>query len=155
MGMNDHNDGRSKSSGRAINASHTREDVRIAPMPVGLSMTVPCLDCKAEVGNKCVSMNNDKELSQVHVSRRRIAIRRWNERREAEGTLHIRRKPAGDRTDEVNGSYCPMCCKMIMTRFNRLVLHSRKGLKMTKYAVKCEGSNLHVNPPEEINSDDN
>ena len=40
--------------------------------------SVPCLDCGAEIGKSCVSASG-AERSGVHISRRRIAFRRWQE----------------------------------------------------------------------------
>lgn len=40
--------------------------------------SVPCLDCGAEIGASCVSASG-AERSGVHISRRRIALRRWQE----------------------------------------------------------------------------
>lgn len=61
-------------------------------LPVGLKVrglrgpsmrSVPCLDCGAEIGAPCVSASG-AELSNVHISRRRIAIRRWQEQQVAD-----------------------------------------------------------------------
>lgn len=42
---------------------------------------VVCLDCKAAIGEPCVSFITGEVKTQVHISRNRIATRKFNEER--------------------------------------------------------------------------
>ena len=47
-------------------------------LPHGYLRKRPCVDCPAQEGEPCVSKTG-KELGQVHISRRRLAIRAYRE----------------------------------------------------------------------------
>lgn len=51
--------------------------------PQGTFTAVPCPDCPALVKEKCRSNTTGKQMAQVHISRRRIAIRKYNADQEA------------------------------------------------------------------------
>lgn len=42
---------------------------------------VPCMECKAEIDQPCISLITGGIKHNVHASRKRIAIRRYNEER--------------------------------------------------------------------------
>lgn len=46
-------------------------------IPHGTLRKVDCPDCPALVGDQCIS-STGKRLNQVHISRRRIAMRKYN-----------------------------------------------------------------------------
>ena len=58
--------------------------VKTTPLPRGYQLKRPCIDCSAGEGEYCISATG-KSLSQVHISRRRIAIREYRAEQEAKG----------------------------------------------------------------------
>jgi hypothetical protein len=48
-----------------------------ARIPYGTLTAVDCPDCPSLAGSKCIS-STGKLLNQVHISRRRIAMRKYN-----------------------------------------------------------------------------
>ena len=50
-------------------------------LPHGYLRSIPCVDCPAEIGEACIS-STGKSLSQVHISRRRLAIRKYRSEQE-------------------------------------------------------------------------
>ena len=51
-------------------------------LPRGYLRKLPCPDCPADAGEGCVS-SHGKVLAQVHISRRRMAIRAYREEQES------------------------------------------------------------------------
>jgi len=51
-------------------------------IPHGTLRKVDCPDCPAIVDERCRSNTSGKDLNQVHISRRRIAMRKYNQERE-------------------------------------------------------------------------
>jgi hypothetical protein len=59
--------------------------VHSARFPTGTFRAVECPDCKSAVGAKCRN-KEDEPIAQVHMARRRMAIRKYYADREAEET---------------------------------------------------------------------
>jgi hypothetical protein len=117
--------------------------IRATGVPHGTHLTVPCPSCKVGVGVKCVTAAG-KETG-THPSRRRMAIRADNARREAEGTLTVRRGPP--QIDTEHGRRCPWCGLMVRlakkTMDPTLVSHTPGGQKPTQRTEPaCAGSRL-------------
>lgn len=64
---------------RAVDAGEIHKSPRL--LPHGYLRSIPCPDCAAELGGPCVSITS-KALSTPHISRRRLAIRKYRAEQE-------------------------------------------------------------------------
>lgn len=119
---------------------------------------VACPECSAGVGDVCLT-SKGTVLASSHTSRRRMAGRLDNERREAAGTLVAPAYPPrapGPREDP-NGTHCPYCGLTIRmavtaTGFKVLDTHTSKGTSPSHRVTKCPGSRVRpkdLRPPSE------
>lgn len=71
--------------GKRMAASFDAGAVRSSRFPHGTFRAVECPDCASPVGAKCRN-KEDQPIAQVHMSRRRMAIRKYYADREAPET---------------------------------------------------------------------
>lgn len=120
------------------------------PKPKVVMRSVDCPDCPAKVDEDCLATTGNV-LGSSHASRRRIATRRANEAREAEGTLDVRYQPPppepGSAMD-VHGEECPSCGVRVRVKSDyTLVGHRSNGQRAGSRGDKCPGSETEAYPP--------
>jgi hypothetical protein len=118
------------------------------PVPV---RSIVCPDCGAVEGQNCVKATGGEIKSTVHASRRRMAIRKMNAEREAEGTLAIPffpdRTPGPLETDDESVPLCTYCdLRIVLDKHGRRVYHDNQGrnTRGSGFRMPCPGSGEKV-----------
>jgi hypothetical protein len=123
---------------------------KATPKPRVDLRSVACPDCPAKVDEDCRATTG-KVLGSGHASRRRIATRRANEAREAEGTLDVRYQPpppAPGSALDPEGEECPVCRNRVRVKADYvLVGHRDDGRRAGPRNDKCPGSEAPAYPP--------